>query len=125
MTADTNFVSALLRERHDDRPGPARAFLALHRGATIRTTIITAGELAAWFDQSIQVWVFLRRWRVYRLHDGIVSAAADIDRALIEVGARLGENDNWIAGFCQYYREPIISRDRDFDRVRGLRRLEW
>lgn len=91
----------------------------------IRTTIITVGELAAWLDQSEQVWAFFRRWKVYRLHDGIVSAAADIDRALIDSGARLGENDNWIAGFCRYYREPIVSRDRDFDRVRGLRRLDW
>jgi hypothetical protein len=26
-----------------------------------------------------------------------------------------------IAGFCRYYGQPVISRDRAFDRVRGLR----
>ena len=31
------------------------------------------------------------------------------------IGERLGENDNWIAGFCRYYREPIISSDSAFD----------
>ncbi len=45
--------------------------------------------------------------------------------SLIRTGERLGENDNWIAGFCRYYREPLISQDRDFDRVRGLRRLAY
>jgi predicted nucleic acid-binding protein len=39
------------------------------------------------------------------------------------IGERLGENDNWIAGFCRYYREPIISLDSAFDRVPRLRRL--
>jgi predicted nucleic acid-binding protein len=38
---------------------------------------------------------------------------------------RLGENDNWIAGFCRYYAQPIVSRDGAFDRVRGLRRLDY
>jgi len=40
----------------------------------------------------------------------------------IAAGVRPGENDNWIAGFCRYYGQPIISRDAAFDRVRGLRR---
>jgi predicted nucleic acid-binding protein len=37
--------------------------------------------------------------------------------------SQVWENDNWIAGFCRYYREPIISRDRAFDRVEQLRRV--
>ncbi len=48
-----------------------------------------------------------------------------MDRELIASGQRLGENDNWIAGFCRYYREPVISRDTAFDRVGGLRRLAY
>ncbi len=59
------------------------------------------------------------------MHRGIVDAAADVDRDLIRTGDRLGENDNWIAGFAKYYREPVISRDIAFDRVRGLRRLSY
>jgi predicted nucleic acid-binding protein len=38
-------------------------------------------------------------------------------------GRRLGENDNWIAGFCRYYGEPVISADVAFDRVPRLRRI--
>jgi predicted nucleic acid-binding protein len=51
--------------------------------------------------------------------------AAAIDRELIRLGHRLGENDNWIAGFCRYYGQAVISRDAAFDRVRGLRRLDY
>ena len=56
---------------------------------------------------------------------GVVDAAADIDRELILTGERLGENDNWIAGFARYYREALISRDAAFDRVRGIRRVTY
>jgi predicted nucleic acid-binding protein len=42
---------------------------------------------------------------------------------LMATGSRLGENDNWIAAFCRYYGQPLVSRDQAFDRVRGLRRL--
>ena len=51
--------------------------------------------------------------------------AAEIDRALKRRGRRLGENDNWIAGFARYYREPLISRDQAFDGVAGLRRVAY
>ena len=50
-------------------------------------------------------------------------AAADVDRELILRGQRLGENDSWIAGFCLYYREPVISLDQAFARVPRLRRI--
>ena len=124
MIADTTFVSDLLRERAG-RSGRARAFLAAHRREVFRVSIISAGELAVMFDASWQVWSALHRWTIYRLHSGIVEAAADVDRELMSAGHRLGENDNWIAGFCRYYRQPIVSRDADFDRIRGLRRLEY
>ena len=60
-----------------------------------------------------------------RLTPEIAYAAAAVDRELITTGGRLGENDNWIAGFCRYYAQPVVSRDLAFDRVRGLRRLTY
>lgn len=124
MIADTTFVSDWLRERAG-RPGPAIEFLAGHRQAEIRTTIISVGEVAVMFEESWQAWRALERWKILRMHPGIISAAADVDRQLMRAGRRLGENDNWIAGFCRYYRQPVISRDADFDRVPGVRRVEY
>lgn len=67
----------------------------------------------------------MQAWSIYRLTPGVVLAAADVDRELIRSGGRLGENDNWIAGIARYYREPLVSRDTAFDRVRNLRRIGY
>ena len=121
----STFVSDLLKERRRGQPGPASAFFTSHRKQKIRTTIIAAGEVLLMFEDSPSAWRWLEPWTIYRLHTGIVEAAADVDRELIRLGKRLGENDNWIAGFARYYREPLISRDRGFDAVPGLRRMAY
>lgn len=123
MIADTTFVSDLLKERRRGKPGPATALFNRMRAESIRTTIISAGELALLFDTSAEAWEWLARWRIYPLHPGVAQKAADIDRALKATGQRLGENDNWIAGFAAYHREPIISHDEAFDRAPGVRRV--
>ena len=125
MIADTTFLVHLLAERRARRRGPANVFLADNRNA-VRTSIISLAEVAVSFPTTEEAWEYFRgsRWSVYRLHDGVAKAAADLDRELTRRG-RLGENDNWIAGFCRYYREPLISLDQAFDRVPGLRRLTY
>jgi len=77
------------------------------------------------FGSPDAAWEYFSFLRIYPLHRGIVDAAVNVDRELIRTGGRLGENDNWIAGFARYYREPIISLDAAFDRVRGIRRIGY
>ncbi len=126
MIADTTFLIHLMREEISGQRGPARRFFARHgRGQLIRTSIISLGEVAVSFPTSGEAWKYFQKWTIYRLTPAIAERAADVDRELIRAGGRLGENDNWIAGFALYYREPIISRDRAFDRVAGLRRLAY
>jgi len=125
MIADTTFLSDLLEERDRRIRGPASSFFHMHRREVIRTTIISVSEIAVLFDSSHAAWQWLRKWTVYRLHDGIANTAADIDRLLRDEGRRLGENDNWIAGFAAYYRQPVISRDQGFDRAPGVRRIPY
>jgi predicted nucleic acid-binding protein len=125
VIADTTFLVHLLQEDRSSRSGPARAFLARHRRDPIRTTIISMAEIAVAFPSSPGAWAHFKNWKIYALHRGIAERAADVDRELIPTGARLGENDNWIAGFCRYYREPLISLDEAFDRVSGLRRSAY
>ena len=88
-------------------------------------TVISAGELAVTFGTSEEARRFLANYRILRLTPEIAYVAANVDRELILTGGRLGENDNWIAGFARYYGHPVISRDAAFDRVRGLRRLRY
>jgi predicted nucleic acid-binding protein len=125
MIADTTFLVHLLAEQRSRIRGPASVFLADNR-SVIRTSIISLAEVAISFPTAERAWQYfmMSRWSVYRLHDGVAKAAADLDRELRNRG-RLGENDNWIAGFCRYYREPVISLDKAFDRVPGLRRIAY
>ncbi|MGH7869159.1 MAG: type II toxin-antitoxin system VapC family toxin [Candidatus Dormibacteraceae bacterium] len=125
MIADTTFLTHFLEESEAGRTGPARIFFALHRRELIRTTIICVAEIAVMFPTSADAWAYFKAWKLYPLHRGIAEAAADVDRMLLRTGQRLGENDNWIAGFCRYYREPVISRDAGFDRVPDLRRVAY
>src|SRR5580704_16325936 len=117
MIADTTFLIQFGNEGAQSRPGPARTFLAEHRTEIIRTSIISLAEVAVGFESSAAAWEYFKWWKVYALHRGIAEAAADVDRELSAVGLRLGENDNWIAGFCRFYQEPVISADAAFDRV--------
>ena len=125
MIADTTFLSDLIREVRGEVRGPARQFFAANRNESIRLSMISAGEIAVLFPTNAAAWAWLARWRVLPLHPGIVDCAADVDRELIRSGERLGENDNWIAGFSRYYRQPVVSRDEAFDRVPGLRRVTY
>ena len=120
MICDTSFLIDLAQEQPE-----ACDFLAEHRTRPFWVPVICAGELAAGYDSVLEARSFLARYRILRLEPEIAYTAATVDRELMEAGWRLGENDNWIAGFCRYYRAPLISRDADFDRVRGLRRLPY
>jgi predicted nucleic acid-binding protein len=125
MIADTTFLIQFANEGAQGRRGPARTFLTHHRREIIRTSIISLTEVAAGFENSAAAWDYFKWWKIYALHRGIAEAAADVDRELAAVGQRLGENDNWIAGFCRYYHEPVISADVAFDRVPRLRRIPY
>jgi|ERR1051326_2407563 predicted nucleic acid-binding protein len=125
MIADTTFLTHFLQESLASRMGPARAFFARNRRELIRTAIVCIAEVAVIFPTSAEAWAYFKAWKIYPLHRGIAEAAADVDRMLVQTGHRLGENDNWIAGFCRYYREPVISLDEAFDRVPSLRRVAY
>ena len=125
MIADTTFASDYLHEQQRGTIGPAMRLIAHHRAKNIRLTIITAGEVSVAFASTAAARLWLERWQILFLHMGIMDAAVEVDRKMIRSGSRLGENDNWIAGFARYYREPLISRDRGFDAVPGLRRMAY
>ena len=125
MICDTTFLGDLHEEHETLRRGPAGEFLARHRTEAVLTTVISAGEIAVIFPDFNAARRFLANYRILRLSPEIAYAAAAVDSELIRIGQRLGENDTWIAGFCRYYGQPIISQDADFDRVRGLRRLTY
>ena len=50
---------------------------------------------------------------------------AEIRLELKKAGTPIPVNDLWIAALCRQHRRRILSRDRHFDLVRGLRRVGW
>lgn len=125
MILDTTFLIDLEEEVELGRKGPATLFLAGHRSVPFIITVISLGELAAGMQDSREARQFLSRFHVVHLKPEIALTAADIDRRMMTRGKRLGENDTWIAGFASYYGVPIVSNDRAFDRVDGLRRISY
>jgi predicted nucleic acid-binding protein len=125
MILDTTFLVDLEEELREARGGRAQRFLAGRRAIQPLVTVISMGEIAAGLEDNQAARYFLSRWRVLNLRPEIALTAASVDRLLMQTGDRLGENDNWIAGFARYYGQPLVSNDRAFDRVPGLRRLRY
>jgi tRNA(fMet)-specific endonuclease VapC len=50
---------------------------------------------------------------------------AAINFELRHAGKPIPTNDLWIAALCRQYHLPLLSRDRHFDLVSGLERLDW
>ena len=125
MLLDTQFLIALERELDAVAVGPARRFLGSRRSAPVLVSTVSVGELAAGMNTNEAARRLVSRFRRVNLFTEVALAAADIDRQLIGLGLRLGENDTWLAGTARYYGVPIVSNDADFDRVPGLRRLRY
>jgi len=123
MFLDTTFLISLGEEIQGRVVGPARNFLNRNRRHVHNVTVISLGEIAAGMPRNQTARDFLARFRIVPLKPEIALEAASIDRELMRIGQRLGENDNWIAGFARYYGEPLVSNDLAFDCVPGLRRI--
>lgn len=50
---------------------------------------------------------------------------ATIADQLKRSGQPIPQNDMWLAALALQYNKPILSRDRHFDRIEGIKRIEW
>jgi predicted nucleic acid-binding protein len=50
---------------------------------------------------------------------------AELRSELKRAGAPIPSNDAWIAALCRQHSLPLLSKDRHFDVVKGIRRVEW
>jgi tRNA(fMet)-specific endonuclease VapC len=125
MILDTNAVSALLEGE------PALEAL-LVRNVRHELPVIVIGEYRYGLARSR-----LRR-RLLPLLDelvrestvlsvGVATAAAyaTVRETLRAQGTPIPENDVWISALAIEHGLDIVSRDRDFDQVRGVRRWSW
>ena len=121
MLLDSTFFIDLEEELRGAKPGPCAVFLKEHRQHTKYVSVITIGEFAA----SATVALTLRFFRGYQrlslgrdlaLYGGRLQASLDFE---------MGENDLWIAATAKFHGLPLVSRDRIFSRIPGLRVISY
>jgi tRNA(fMet)-specific endonuclease VapC len=125
MILDTNALSAAA----DDDPG---VVAILSRAEQMVLPVIVLGEYRHGIAQSRNRSTY-ENWLAGLLHDCMVLDIqeptthhyAEITLELKRKGKPIPTNDIWIAAFCRQHSLPLLSRDRHFDLVIGVKRIDW
>ena len=125
MILDTNALSAAA-----DRDPVALEVVA---GAErLAVPVIVLGEYRLGIAQSrrrTEYENWLRDWigtvAVLDIDDETTFYYAAIGLELRRSGKPIPANDLWIAALCRQHSLPLLSRDRHFDVVKGLERIDW
>jgi tRNA(fMet)-specific endonuclease VapC len=122
---DTNGLSAVA-------DGDAGLEPILRQAAEIAVPVIVLGEYRYGIRQSrerrrYEEWLTesIRGYRVLDVDEATAGAYATLRSELRRAGTPIPSNDVWIAALCRQHSLPILSRDRHFDLVRGMRRIDW
>ena len=125
MILDTNALSAVA-----DGEGSAIELVA--RAERLAVPVIVLGEYRLGIAQSRQKASYeswLRQWiaavQVLEIDEETTHSYAAIGLELKKMGRPIPVNDLWVAAICRQHSLPLLSRDRHFDLVSGLRRLDW
>ena len=125
MIIDTNALSAMA----DAEP---RVASEVGKARLIAIPVIVLGEYLFGVAQSrrrieYEQWINrnLRNLRVLDVTAETASRYADVRLELKRSGTPIPANDIWIAALCRQHSLPLLSQDRHFDRVTGIRRVGW
>src|SRR5262249_2591568 len=100
----------------------AAAFLAAHRGHAKCVATVTLGEFAVGGTSATALRRFFRGYSPLPLGRADAIYAGHLQARLT---VELGENDLWIAGLALRHGLPLVTRDRMFSHVPGLRVLAY
>jgi tRNA(fMet)-specific endonuclease VapC len=125
MIVDTNALSAAA----DDDPA---VIAILARADQMAIPVIVLGEYRYGIAQSrhraaYENWLagLLRDCSILDINEPTTQHYAEITLDLRRTGKPIPTNDLWIAALCRQHSLPLLSRDRHFDQVTGLKRLGW
>jgi predicted nucleic acid-binding protein len=125
LILDTNALSAVA----DNDPAAVRIF---SQAASIELPVIVLGEYRFGIAHSrrrnqYENWLeeLIAATRVLPVDDETSSRYAQIRAELKKAGQPIPSNDLWIAALCRQHRLPLMSQDRHFDAVQGLKRVAW
>ena len=125
MILDTNALSAAA-----EREPAALKVVAL--AERIAVPVVVLGEYRLGIAQSRRRAVYegwLRDWiaavTVLDIDEETTGFYAEIGLELKRKGQPIPTNDLWVAALCRQHSLPLVSRDRHFDVVAGLQRINW
>ena len=125
LVIDTNALSAFA----EGTPGATQQ---VSRAGQVAIPVIVLGEYRFGIAQSRHKREY-ERWleemvsisRVLDVNEETANWYARLRVQLKEAGTPIPSNDAWIAALCRQHALPLLSRDRHFDLIQGLRRLYW
>jgi len=122
---DTNALSAFA----DGEPG---VLAEIGRAPRIEVPCVVLGEFLFGIAQSrrrseYELWINQTLEAAQYLDLTVDTAAkyAEVRLELKRAGTPIPSNDMWIAALCRQHALPLLSRDRRFESVKGLRRIGW
>jgi tRNA(fMet)-specific endonuclease VapC len=122
---DTNGLSAVA-------DGDAALEPILRKAAEIAVPVIVLGEYRYGIQKSrhrqrYERWLTesIRNYRVLDVDEETARSYATLRSELKRAGTPIPSNDVWIAALCRQHSFPLLSRDRHFDLVGGIKRIDW
>lgn len=125
MILDTNALSAIAQ----GEPGAAEIFA---RARQVAIPVIVLGEYRfgiahsrhrreyeRWLEEMVSVS------RVLEINEETALWYAGLRGQLKQAGTPIPSNDVWIGSLCLQHALPLMSRDRHFDSIQGLQRVDW
>lgn len=117
MLLDTTFFIDLAEEGKARHPGACAAWLRTHRHSAKRVSVVTLGEFAVGATARETV----RFFRGYQPISLGATTAMSAGRLQASLNFVMGENDLWIAATALRFGWPLVTRDKAFSRVPGLK----
>ena len=125
MILDTNGLSALAE-------GDLKLEPLLRHAIEIAIPVIVLGEYTFGIRQSrdrkrYEKWLawMIANCRVLSVNERTAEQYAEVRDELKRCGRPIPANDLWIAALVKQHGMPLLSRDRHFDLVPGLKRVDW
>jgi len=122
---DTNGVSALAK-------GESALESILRKANRVAIPVIVLGEYRYGISRSreqkrYEEWLteYLPKFLILDIDERTAVPYAAIRSELKRAGTPIPSNDIWIAALCRQHSLPLLTRDRHFDAVPGIRRIAW
>lgn len=125
MILNTNAVSALFEG--NETLGERLAHASRHHLPVIVIGEYRYGLLRSRHRRNLSLLLdsLVRESIILRVDETTAQTYAELRDELRRLGRPIPENDVWIAALARQHEEPVVSNDKHFGAVQGLRTIRW